>query len=50
VSEAGSWFIERMLAVFETYRIQKRSDFQWLTAADEAKLNNQTAPPLVTAP
>ena len=49
-SEAGSRFIERMLTVSETCRLQKRSVFQWLTAAVEANLNNQTAPPLVTAP
>ena len=49
-SEARSRFIERMLTVSETCRLQKRSVFQWLTAAVEADLNNQFAPPLVTAP
>ena len=49
-SEAGSRFIERMLTVSETCRLQKRSVFQWLTAAVEANLNNQAAPPLVSAP
>jgi transposase len=44
-SEAGSRFIERMLTVSETCRLQKRSVFQWLTAAVEANLNNQYAPP-----
>lgn len=47
-SEAGSRFIERMLTVSETCRLQKRSVFQWLTAAVEASLHNRPAPPLVT--
>ena len=37
-SQAGSRFIERMLTVCETCRLQKRSVFQWLTTAVEAKL------------
>ena len=46
-SEAGSRFLERMLTVSETCRLQKRSVFQWLTAAVEASLQNQPAPSLV---
>lgn len=45
-SQAGSRFIERMLTVCETCRLQKRSVFQWLTAAVEAKLHNRPAPKL----
>ena len=45
-SEAGSRFIERMLTVCETCRLQKRSVFQWLTTAVEARLHNQPAPTL----
>jgi transposase len=45
-SQAGSRFIERMLTVCETCRLQKRSVFQWLTTAVEARLNNRPAPKL----
>jgi len=45
-SEAGSRFIERMLTVCETCRLQKRSVFQWLTNAVEARLHNRPAPTL----
>ena len=48
-SEAASRFIERTLTVSETCRLQKRSVFQWLTAAVEADVNNQSSPPLITA-
>ena len=47
-SQAGSRFIERMLTVCETCRLQKRSVFQWLTTAVEAKLHNRPAPTLST--
>jgi transposase len=47
-SEAGSRFIERMLTVSETCRLQNRSVFKWLTAAVEASLQNQPAPTLFT--
>jgi transposase len=46
-SEAGSRFLERMLTVSETCRLQNRSVFKWLTAAVEANLQNQPAPTLV---
>ena len=49
-SEAGSRFIERMLTVSETCRLQKRSVFQWLIAAVEARLHNRSAPSLITDP
>jgi transposase len=49
-SEKGSRFIERMLSVSETCRLQKRSPYQWLVAAVEAHLFNRPAPPLVTDP
>jgi transposase len=49
-SEAGSRFIERMLTVSETCRLQKRSVFMWLAAAVEASLHNRPAPSLVTDP
>jgi transposase len=45
-SEAGSRFIERMLTVCETCRLQNRSVFQWLTTAVEARLQNRPAPKL----
>jgi transposase len=49
-SEAGSRFIERMLTVSETCRLQKRSLFQWLTAAVDAHLNHKPAPNLYADP
>ena len=49
-SEAGSRFIERMLTVSETCRLQKRSVFQWLIAAVEASLHNRSAPSIITDP
>lgn len=49
-SEAGSRFIERMLTISETCRIQKRSVFQWLSDAVEAGLHNKTAPSLLADP
>jgi transposase len=49
-SEKGSRFLERMLTVSETCRLQQRSVYQWLTAAVEASLNGKAAPPLVIDP
>lgn len=46
-SESGSHFLERMLTVSETCRLQKRSVFQWLTAAVEANLRSELAPSLL---
>jgi transposase len=46
-SESGSRFIERMLTVSETCRLQNRSPFQWLVAAVTANLENRPAPALV---
>ena len=47
-SDKGSRFIERMLTVSETCRLQKRSVYEWLTAAVEASLHGQQAPSLLT--
>ncbi len=49
-SEAGSRFIERMLTVSETCRLQKRSPYQWLCDAVEASIHGQPAPSLLTGP
>ncbi|HEY0982791.1 IS66 family transposase [Schlesneria sp.] len=49
-SEAGSRFIERMLTISETCRLQKRSVYQWLTAAVEASLSGRPAPSILTDP
>jgi transposase len=46
-SDAGSRFIERMLTVSETCRLQKRSLFPWLVEAVEASLHNRPAPSLI---
>ncbi len=46
-SEEGSHFIERMLTVSETCRLQNRSVYQWLTAAVEANLNSRQPPSLL---
>ena len=43
-SASSNW----MLTVCETCRLQKRSVFQWLTTAVEAKLHNRPAPTLST--
>jgi transposase len=45
-SSSGSRFVERMLTAIETCRLQKRSIFQYLTAAVEAHIANQAAPSL----
>jgi transposase len=49
-SEAGSRFIERMLTISETCRLQNRSIYQWLCDAVDASLSNETAPPIITDP
>ena len=46
-SAAGSRFIERMLTVSETCRLQSRSIFGYLTAAVEAHFRRQPAPSLL---
>jgi transposase len=46
-SAAGSRFIERMLTVSETCRLQSRSIFAYLTAAVEAHFRHQPAPSLL---
>jgi hypothetical protein len=49
-SASGSRFIERMLTVSETCRLQKRSVFDYLTAAVEAHFQRQPAPSLLPTP
>ena len=49
-SESGSRFIERMLTVSETCRLQNRSVFTFLTEAVEAHFNATTAPSLLPNP
>jgi len=46
-SAAGSRFIERMLTVSETCRLQGRSIFAYLTTAVEAHFHHQSAPSLL---
>ena len=46
-SASGSRFIERMLTVSETCRLQGRSLFGYLTAALEAHFHREAAPPLL---
>ena len=46
-SEAGSRFIERMLTVCETCRLQKRPLFAYLTTAVQAHFESQPAPSLL---
>jgi transposase len=49
-SEAGSRFIERMLTVCETCRLQQRSIFNYLVAAVEAHYMGTAAPSLAPTP
>lgn len=49
-SASGSRFIERMLTVSETCRLQSRSIFAYLTTAVEAHFRHQTAPSLLPSP
>ena len=49
-SQSGSRFIERMLTVSETCRLQKRSIFGYLTAAVEAHFQSHPAPSLLPVP
>ena len=49
-SEAGSRFIERMLTISETCRLQKRSIYQWLCDAVDASLKGQSAPCILLDP
>lgn len=46
-SETGSRFIERMLTVSETCRLQDRSAYEYLTAAVTAHFSKQTPPSLL---
>ncbi len=49
-SESGSRFIERMLTVSETCRLQNRSVFSYLVEALEAHLKREKAPSLLPGP
>ncbi len=49
-SESGSRFIERMLTVSETCRLQKRSTYDYLVKAVAAHFSNQAAPSLLPGP
>jgi len=49
-SKAGSRFIERMLTVCETCRLQKRPLFSYLTTAVAAHVASQPAPSLLPGP
>ena len=46
-SEAGSRFVERMLTVVTSLRLQHRSVVEWLTTAYEANLRRQPPPSLL---
>ena len=48
-SEVGSRFVERMLTVVQTLRLQKRNVLDYLTSACEARLNGQSPPSLIPA-
>ena len=45
-SSKGSRFVERMLTITETCRLQKRSVFEYLTEAVQANFNSKPAPSL----
>ena len=49
-SEGGSRFVERVLTVVQTLRLQKRNVLDYLTSACEARLNGQSPPSLITPP
>ncbi len=49
-SESGSRFIERMLTVSETCRLQNRSAYDYLTQAVIAHFSNQDPPSLLPTP
>jgi transposase len=46
-SKGGSRFIERLLSVTETCRVQKRNAYEYLVEAMNAKFNRETAPSLL---
>ena len=48
-SEVGSRFVERMLTVVQTLRLQKRNVLDYLTLACEARLHGQSPPSLIAA-
>lgn len=46
-SDNGSRFVERMLTVVMSLRLQRRNVLEWVTAAYQAKLENSHAPSLL---
>jgi transposase len=48
-SEVGSRFVERMLTVVQTLRLQKRCVLDYLTSACEARLHGASAPSLIAS-
>jgi transposase len=48
-SDSGSRYLERILTVSETCRLQNRSPFQYLVELMQAKFNHQPAPSLLPA-
>jgi transposase len=46
-SETGSRFVERMLTVVMSLRLQKRNVLEWVTSAYQAKLDGTEAPSLL---
>jgi len=49
-SARGSWFVERILTVVLSLRQQDRSVLEYLTAANEAKLQGTPPPSLIPSP
>jgi hypothetical protein len=49
-SESGSRFVERMLTVSETCRLQNRSMYDYLNKAVIAHFSNETPPSLMPNP
>jgi transposase len=47
-SAAGSRYVERLLTVVETCRLQERNVFSWLVEAVEARFAGKTAPSLLS--
>jgi transposase len=48
-SEDGSRFVERMMTVVATLRLQRRNVFHFLVEASQASLHGQPAPSLLPA-
>ena len=46
-SESGSRFVERVLTVVQTLRLQRRNVLDYMTAVSEASLRGDRAPSLI---